>query len=95
MKCLQVAADLGMENNNLACDQKQLNINGAEKFGYSCHIFGDEPNCKINYTKPFVFKTGRRDCIPGTTSNCSSWARLIDNANAPISFQILLLTLRE
>ena len=65
MKCLQVAADLGMENNNLACDQKQLNINGAEKIGYSCHIFGDEPNCKINYTKPFVFKTGRRDCIPG------------------------------
>ena len=95
MKCLQVAADLGMENNNLACDQKQLNINGAEKFCYSGHIFGDEPNCKINYTKPFVFKTGRRDCIPGTTSNCSSWARLIDNANAPISFQILLLTLRE
>ena len=53
MKCLQVAADLGMENDNLACDQKQLNINGAEKIGYSCHIFGDEPNCKINYTRVF------------------------------------------
>ena len=53
MKYPQVAADLGMENNNLACDQKQLNINGAEKIGYSCHIFGDEPNCKINYTRVF------------------------------------------
>ena len=55
MKYPQVAADLGMENNNLACDQKQLNINGAEKIGYSCHIFGDEPNCKINYVCKTVY----------------------------------------
>ena len=31
---------------------------------YCTHLNEDDPHCKVNFTQPFVFKTGRRDCTP-------------------------------
>eukprot|EP00930_Biecheleria_cincta_P034655 TRINITY_DN2391_c0_g1_i4.p1 TRINITY_DN2391_c0_g1~~TRINITY_DN2391_c0_g1_i4.p1 ORF type:complete len:703 (+),score=68.91 TRINITY_DN2391_c0_g1_i4:67-2175(+) len=47
--------------NNRVCDNPEIMAPGS---GYNqCHPRAGEPDCKVHLPRPFVFKTGRRDCI--------------------------------
>lgn len=57
-----VAIEEGIDRQNWACD-------GDRRSPYSgptmCTQFEGEPGCKVTPSRPFVFKTGRKDCVTG------------------------------
>jgi hypothetical protein len=55
-----VAVEFSIEMNNIVCDNPEALAPGT---GYNqCHPRANMPDCKVVMPRPFVFKTGRRDC---------------------------------
>ena len=54
-----VAVEEGIERHNYACDGDRRSPHGGP---IMCTQFEGEETCKINPVRPFVFKTGRKDC---------------------------------
>ena len=56
-----LALEFGIGNNNNACD-------GTYKNGKIGNLKNAEPDCKIEWSRPMKFKTGRKDCTPDPTA---------------------------
>jgi len=54
-----VAVEEGIQRHNWACDGDRRSPHGGP---IMCTQFEGEDQCKINPARPFVFKTGRKDC---------------------------------
>ncbi len=54
-----VAVEEGIQRHNWACDGDRRSPHGGP---IMCTQFEGQDVCKINPTRPFVFKTGRKDC---------------------------------
>eukprot|EP00930_Biecheleria_cincta_P012208 TRINITY_DN11570_c0_g1_i5.p1 TRINITY_DN11570_c0_g1~~TRINITY_DN11570_c0_g1_i5.p1 ORF type:complete len:744 (-),score=97.96 TRINITY_DN11570_c0_g1_i5:85-2205(-) len=59
-----VSVEYSIGLNNRACD-KDLR-DGAGLFG-QCHPRLGEADCKVTAPRPFIFKHGRKDCLPDTS----------------------------
>merc|ERR1719483_179254 len=56
-----MAVEFGVLANNLICDDVKLfETRGSSWMGCNHHV-GD-PDCKVNFERPFQFQTGRSDC---------------------------------
>ena len=51
-----VAVEYGIETNNMKCDDSASVMN-------QCHHKQNEPGCRVELESPFIFRTGRSDCV--------------------------------
>ena len=51
-----VAVEYGIETNNMKCDDPASVMN-------QCHHKQNEPGCRVELESPFIFRTGRSDCV--------------------------------
>lgn len=64
-----VAVEFSIQAQNLVCGGKRFLVNGFNE-AQCLQDFGS--GCRVNYTSPIEFRTGRRDCQPVRPSNPSN-----------------------